>query len=275
MSEEINTQLQVLEAALFTSDEPLSVDKLSQLFEKSERPNTQEIRALLAQVQEAYTDRAVELIEVGSGYRFQAKADYADALKRLWEKKPPRYSRALMETLALIAYRQPITRGEIEDVRGVVVSSHTIKTLMERDWIKIAGHRDVPGKPALFATTKAFLDYFNLKKLSDLPALSELVDFESLEKQLGLQLPSADNQKAQDSTEESGAMSEVCVEKTTAVQAEMSHEVGALQDEATREIYATQEEESQGMEAHHELEASSEALEDQEAKEPLPEVQTA
>lgn len=179
----------IIEAALFTADEPLSAEKLANLFEEGNRPSLGEVRAALASLQMNYAERGVELLEVASGYRFQAKAECAEFIKRMWEKKPPRYSRALMETLALIAYRQPITRGEIEDVRGVTVSSQTMKTLMEREWVKIAGHRDVPGKPALYATTRGFLDYFNLKNLSDLPALAELVDFESLEKQLGLQLP--------------------------------------------------------------------------------------
>ncbi|EKD77921.1 MAG: segregation and condensation protein [uncultured bacterium] len=141
----------------------------------------------MANLQSTYQDRGVELVEVASGYRFQAKSDSAPFIQRLDERKALRYSRAFLETLALIAYRQPITRGEIEDVRGVAVNPNIIRTLMERDWIKIAGYRDVPGKPALFATTKTFLDHFNLKKISELPPLSELVDYEALEKQLGLQ----------------------------------------------------------------------------------------
>lgn len=204
MNENNQKDSRILEAALFTADEPLSVDKLAQLFPQEMGLDNNSIRTMIADLQAAYADHAVELVEVASGYRFQAKAEYAESLKRLWDKRPARYSRALMETLALIAYRQPITRGEIEDVRGVVVSSQTMKTLMERDWIKIVGSKDVPGKPALFGTTRAFLDYFNLKKLSDLPPLSELVDFESLEKQLGLQFPSENASSA----DESDAMSE-------------------------------------------------------------------
>ena len=151
------------------------------------RPSWGEIRTWIAGLQHFYQDRGVELVEVASGFRFQAKTNTAEFLKRLWEKKPARYSRAFMETLALIAYRQPITRGEIEDVRGVSVNPQIVRTLLDRNWIKIAGYRDVPGKPALLATTKEFLDYFNLKNLNQLPPLSELVDFELLEKQLGLQ----------------------------------------------------------------------------------------
>ncbi|OGT26640.1 MAG: SMC-Scp complex subunit ScpB [Gammaproteobacteria bacterium RIFCSPLOWO2_02_FULL_42_14] len=177
----------IIEAALFASAEPLSADKLSQLFPEESRPSLGEIRSHVANLQSTYQDRGVELVEVASGYRFQAKSDSAPFIQRLDERKALRYSRAFLETLALIAYRQPITRGEIEDVRGVAVNPNIIRTLMERDWIKIAGYRDVPGKPALFATTKTFLDHFNLKKISELPPLSELVDFEALEKQLGLQ----------------------------------------------------------------------------------------
>jgi len=199
----------ILEAALFTADEPLSEDKLAQLFEEQNRPSLGDIRTQLAALQADYAERGVELVHVASGYRFQAKSNHADFIKRLREKKPPRYSRALMETLALIAYRQPITRAEIEDVRGVAVSSQAIKALMEREWIKIAGFRDVPGKPALYATTKAFLDYFNLKKLSDLPPLSELVDFEALEKQLGLS--DGKEQQTEDSHSEEKELAEETV----------------------------------------------------------------
>src|SRR3990167_6893184 len=184
-----NTDALILEAALFAAAEPLPVDKLSQLFPEENRPSLGEIRGWISNLKTAYEDRAVELVEVASGYRFQVKNDFSPFIQRLEERKPARYTRAFLETLALIAYRQPVTRGEIEDVRGVAVNPNIIKTLLEREWIKIAGYRDVPGKPALFATTKIFLDYFNLKNVSQLPPLSELVDFESLEKQLGLQLP--------------------------------------------------------------------------------------
>lgn len=179
----------ILEAALFAAAEPLSADKLCQLFPEDNRPSLGEIRQWIFRLKTTYEDRGVELVEVASGYRFQVKTEYVEFIQRLEERKPPRYSRSFLETLALIAYRQPITRGEIEDVRGVTVNPNVIKTLLEREWIKIAGYRDVPGKPALFATTKTFLDYFNLKSVSDLPPLAELVDFEALEKQLGLQLP--------------------------------------------------------------------------------------
>lgn len=178
----------IIEAALFAAAEPLPADKLSQLFPEDHRPSLGEIRGFLSDLQDFYQARGVELVEVASGYRFQVRNSYAEFIQRLEERKPTKYTRTFLETLALIAYRQPVTRGEIEDVRGVAVNPAIIKTLLEREWIKIAGYRDVPGKPALFATTKIFLDYFNLKSISDLPPLSELIDFETLEKQLGLQL---------------------------------------------------------------------------------------
>lgn len=178
----------IIESAIFAAGEPLSVEKLLQLFSEEEGISSQEIREILKALTETYQNRGIELVEVSSGFRFQAKSEYATWLQRLWEKKPPRYSRALLETLALIVYRQPITRGEIEEVRGVAVNTNIIKTLLERNWIKIVGYKDVPGKPVLYGSTKAFLDYFNLKKLSDLPSLPDLVDLEALEKQLDMQM---------------------------------------------------------------------------------------
>lgn len=189
----------IIEAALFASAEPLSADRLQQLFDGRSRPSIADIKATITELTEDYQDRAVELQRVASGYRFQAKSRFASNLQRLWERKPPRYSRAFLETLALIAYRQPISRGEIEQVRGVAVSTDIMKKLLEREWVKIVGHREVPGKPAIYGTTKDFLDYFNLKKLSDLPPLQELVDFDQIEKQLSEQLPL----KPQKETEES------------------------------------------------------------------------
>ena len=171
----------IIEAALMTTQGTLSVSNFSSLFEKdAEQPDKSEIRDALAQLQEDYSERGIELKEVSSGYRFQVRSEYAEWVNRLFDEKPQRYSRALLETLAIIAYRQPITRGEIEDIRGVSISSSIVKTLQEREWIRVVGHRDVPGKPELLATTKNFLDYFNLKKLSDLPSLAEIKDFDKL-----------------------------------------------------------------------------------------------
>lgn len=174
----------LIEAALFSSQEPLDLDKIKRIIDDE----TIDVKALVTTLQEEYQERGVELVKVASGYRFQAKQAYAPGLRQLYEKNPPRYSRALLETLVLIAYRQPITRGEIEEIRGVAVNANIMKLLQERDWIKVVGQKDVPGKPALFATTKAFLDYFNLKSLSDLPPLDELVDLEKAERELAEQL---------------------------------------------------------------------------------------
>ncbi len=143
-------------------------------------PERQQIRDALESLEEDYADRGIELKKVASGYRLQAKSDVAKWVNRLWTERPPRYTRALLETLAIIAYRQPITRGEIESIRGVSVSSNVIKTLIEREWIKVAGHRDVPGRPAVFASTRHFLDYFNLNSLSELPTLAELRDLDAI-----------------------------------------------------------------------------------------------
>ena len=172
----------IIEAALMVANAPLSISRLQNLFVEGEelQPERQDIRAALEQLQLDYEGRGIEIVEVASGFRVQARNDYAEWINRLFDERPPRYSRALLETLAIIAYRQPITRAEIEDIRGVSVSSSIVKTLQEREWVKVVGHRDVPGKPALLATTKAFLDYFNLKKLSDLPALADIKDFDSI-----------------------------------------------------------------------------------------------
>lgn len=165
----------IIEAALMVADKPLGMDRLLSLFEKdSEAIDRDLIKPALEQLQQDYRDRGIELKEVANGYRVQVRSDYAEWINRLYDEKPPRYSRALLETLAIIAYRQPLTRAEIEDIRGVAVSSTIIKTLQEREWIRVVGHRDVPGKPELLATTREFLDYFNLKKLSDLPTLAEI-----------------------------------------------------------------------------------------------------
>lgn len=174
----------VLEAALAAAGEPLSLERLAALFEESERPDRDTLRAALAELAEDYQGRGLELSEVASGFRFQVPSILAPRLHRLWEERPGRYSRALLETLALIAYRQPITRAEIEEVRGVGVSTNIIRTLQERGWIKVLGHREVPGRPALFGTTRQFLDYFNLKSLSELPSLPALRDLDAVGRDL-------------------------------------------------------------------------------------------
>ena len=155
------------------SEQPLSVDQLMQLFEK-DIPERASVRSALKEIEEECAQRGYELRQVASGYRFQVKSDYGEWVSRLWKEKPPRYSRALLETLALVAYKQPITRGDIEEIRGVAVSTNIMRTLIEREWVRVVGHRDVPGHPALYATTRNFLDYFNLRSLDELPSLSEI-----------------------------------------------------------------------------------------------------
>lgn len=171
---------QIVEGALMAAGEPLSVQRLAQLFEEHERPGHDDIRTALQEVAERCADRGFELVEVASGWRFQVRQNLATWVARLWQERPARYSRALLETLSLIAYRQPITRGEIEEIRGVAVSSNIIKTLQEREWIRVVGHRDVPGRPAMYATTRQFLDYFNLKSLEQLPPLAEIRELDNL-----------------------------------------------------------------------------------------------
>jgi segregation and condensation protein B len=168
----------LLEAFLLASGKPQSLESLFELFEEGERPEPPVFKKALTILAKSCDGRAFELKEVASGYRLQIREKFAPWVGRLWEERPQRYSRAMLETMALIAYRQPITRGEIEDVRGVAVNSNIVKTLMEREWIRIVGYRDVPGKPAMFATTKAFLDHFNLKNLDDLPPLAQLRELE-------------------------------------------------------------------------------------------------
>jgi len=171
----------IVESALLTADEPLSLDKISNLFRKQDKPDKGTLKEIINNLEHEYEDRGIEIKEVATGFRIQVKKDIVDWLKPLWEEKSPRYSRALLETLALIAYRQPITRGEIEEVRGVALSSSIIRTLFDRSWIKSIGHKDVPGKPSLLGTTSDFLDYFNLKKLDDLPPLSDIKEINDLD----------------------------------------------------------------------------------------------
>lgn len=184
-----------IEAALLAAGRPMTVDALQNLFDQRSVPEKAQIRQAIASLQDDYEDRGITITEVASGFRVQVRTDMADLLQKLWEERSPRYSRALFETLALIAYRQPITRGEIEEIRGVSVSTNIVRSLMERDWIRILGHRDVPGRPAMFGTTKVFLDYFGLKKLDDLPPLADLSDWESLRVQLNLPAVTEDEEE--------------------------------------------------------------------------------
>jgi segregation and condensation protein B len=180
---------QIVEGALLAAGGPLTLDHLLGLFPDGERPSKDVLLDTLSSLERDYQDRGIELAQVAGGYRVQVRAETAPWVARLWEEKPARYSRALLETLALVAYRQPITRGEIEDIRGVAVSTNIVKTLTEREWIRVVGHRDVPGRPALYATTRKFLDYFGLRSLNELPTLAEIRDPEFLGDDLDLGEP--------------------------------------------------------------------------------------
>ncbi|KXO09825.1 SMC-Scp complex subunit ScpB [Marinobacter excellens] len=185
MNEEHLARVQAIaEAALLAAGKPLSLEQLRELFVEDERPSRQVMEHVLVQLDKACEGRGFELKKVASGYRLQVREELAPWVGRLFEEKPQRYSRALLETLALIAYRQPITRGEIEDIRGVTVSSNIIRTLLEREWVRVVGHRDVPGRPAMYATTRQFLDYFNLTGLDELPPLSEVRDLEEIGREI-------------------------------------------------------------------------------------------
>ena len=184
-----NELKKIIEAVIYAADEPMSLNRLMSLFPEEDHPGRDAIKTAISELQQEAAERSIELKEVGSGYRYQVRQDYAEWVSKLWEERPARYSRASLETLALIAYRQPVTRAEIEEVRGVSVSSQIIKAFIERDWVKIVGHRDVPGRPALYATTKGFLDYFNLKSLEELPSLAEIRDIDSINEKLELSMP--------------------------------------------------------------------------------------
>jgi segregation and condensation protein B len=176
----------VIEAALLAAGRPLSVEELVGVFDQRDGSTAAEVNTALAALRADYETRGLELVEVASGYRIQIRALVAEPVSRLWQERPAKYSRALLETLALVAYRQPITRGEIEQIRGVAVNPNIIKTMHERNWIRVVGHRDVPGKPELLGTTREFLDYFGLQKLDDLPTLAQLKELEDLRVQLAL-----------------------------------------------------------------------------------------
>ncbi|WP_286695703.1 SMC-Scp complex subunit ScpB, partial [Spongiibacter sp. UBA1325] len=202
-------QLQrILEGALMAAGKPLTLAQLAELFDEQQRPAANEIRDALAQIERDCEGRGYELKVVASGYRFQVREEFAPWVGRLWDEKPQRYSRALLETLALIAYRQPITRGDIEEIRGVAVSSHIVKTLLEREWVRVVGHKDVPGRPAMYATTRQFLDYFNLSNLDELPSLAEIADLDSLNSELQFDKDNLAEASAESNTAEAEAEAE-------------------------------------------------------------------
>tara|TARA_B110000971_G_scaffold18296_1_gene16813 strand:- start:12838 stop:13794 length:957 start_codon:yes stop_codon:yes gene_type:complete len=176
---------QILEGAILAADKPLNLDNLTSLFGE-QAPDRNLIKEALAEIESDCEGRGFELKKVASGYRFQVRSEYGDYVDRLWEERAPRYTRAFLETLALIAYKQPITRGDIEEIRGVTVSTNIMRSLMEREWVRVVGHRDVPGRPAIYATTKTFLDYFDLSSLDELPTLSEIKDLDKMNEELDL-----------------------------------------------------------------------------------------
>jgi len=246
----------ILEAVLLAADKPMSVQNIDAIFNGDEdRPTRDDIRQALHELAEEYVDRGFELKQVATGFRIQVKQDYAEWVGRLWEEKPARYTRALLETMSLIAYRQPITRGEIEEVRGVSVSSNIIRTLQEREWIKVLGHKDVPGKPALYGTSREFLDYFNLKSLDDLPTLAEIKDLDKAYPELALvdhhaEVPNTEGDsesKSEDVTDdlvdandneeiETDEISEVVEVSNSDVADEVESEEAALEDTETEDI---------------------------------------
>ena len=213
----------VIEAALMSAGKPLTLEHLAALFDEDARPDKPTLKQAMVDLGEQCEGRGFELKEVASGWRFQVRQELAPWVGRLWDEKPQRYTRALLETLALIAYRQPITRGEIEDIRGVSVSTNIIRTLQERDWVRVVGHRDVPGRPAMYATTRQFLDYFNLQNLDELPPLAELRDLDAIARKLEggagddaqSELQLADEEQASDSEEQDVTAEETTQDKVT------------------------------------------------------------
>ena len=185
---ELTELKRIIEGAILASESPLTIDNLESLF-VVESPTRSEIRDAIAEIEADCESRGFELKKVATGYRFQVKEKYSEWVSRLWEERAPRYTRALLETLALIAYKQPITRGDIEEIRGVAVSTNIIRTLLEREWVRVVGHRDVPGRPAMYATTKHFLDYFNVASLEELPTLQEIKDIAAEEASLAIEEP--------------------------------------------------------------------------------------
>lgn len=239
---------QIIEAAIMVAGRPLSKNDLLKLFDETEQPSAADMQNAIQTLQERYQASGVELREVASGFQFQAKTEYSAWLTRLWEERPTRYSRAFLETLALIAYRQPITRAEIEEIRGVTVSTNIIKTLSEREWIRVIGYKDVPGKPAIYGTTKTFLDDFNLKALDQLPTLAEIKDLETQVAKLQVQLELAHTEEAQENTatEATEVQHEESSTETTLSAEDISEEISSDSsvDEVSEDISADSSAES-------------------------------
>jgi len=199
----------IVESILLAAGRPLTLDQLLAMFDEKERPERADVREAIVALQADYADRGIDLVQVGGGYRIQVRESMQPWVARLWEEKPARYSRALLETLALIAYRQPITRGEIESVRGVAVSTNIMKTLLEREWVHVVGHRDVPGHPAMYGTTRQFLNYFGLKTIDGLPSLAELRDLNAIGEELQLNLAEIPGLGMESANDEAGEEAEI------------------------------------------------------------------
>ena len=255
--------VQILEGALMVAGEALSIQRLSQLFDEFDRPANTDVREALDEVGRRCEGRGYELVQVATGYRFQVRQNLSTWVGRLWQERPPRYSRALLETLSLIAYRQPITRGEIEEIRGVAVSTNIIKTLQERDWVRIVGHRDVPGRPAMYATTRQFLDYFNLKSLEELPPLAEIKDLENLSGDLPLEILEVEAAAANDEGSDAATAANDLAAGIAEAESEAEAPEGTL-DEPSLADQAT------GDASSEEDASVGEALTAEAAEEPLP-----
>jgi segregation and condensation protein B len=227
----------IIEGALLAAGKPMTIIQLEGLFQEDEaRPARDEIKAALEDITSDLKGRGFELLQVASGYRFQVCDDLAPWIGRLWEEKPQKYSRALLETLALIAYRQPITRGDIEEIRGVAVSSNIIRTLMDRDWVRVVGHREVPGRPAMYASTKFFLDYFNLKSLDQLPPLAEIQDLDNLTAELGLEVVEDDAADAVELVNDDEAVADSQKQPAPSANDETDSDKQGSKDDGSQEI---------------------------------------
>jgi len=228
MSNKVNKELKnIVEAALLVAGQPLTVERMLAMFPADSQPTKEELREVLKSIDDDCAERGVELKQIGKGWRIQTKQKYAEFVAKLLEERPPRYSRALLETLAIIAYRQPVTRGEIEDIRGVAVSTETIRTLVERGWIKQVGVREVPGRPALYGTTPAFLEHFNLTSLSDMPPLAELRSIE----EIGAELDQRMNQVVMPTTEQGGNGADPNADQVETTPAQAPAEIDAASEE--------------------------------------------
>ncbi|MBL4820087.1 MAG: SMC-Scp complex subunit ScpB [Gammaproteobacteria bacterium] len=279
MSDVDNKIKMIVEGLLLAAGKPLNLDVIAGVFSEDERPDKEELTEVLKSISDDCNDRGFELKEVASGYRFQVRQDLSEWIARLWEERPPRYSRALLETLALIAYRQPITRGDIEDIRGVGVSSYIIRTLLDREWVRVVGHKDVPGKPALFATTREFLDYFNLKSIQELPPLSEIRDLATGSDKFDVEDDLADMNVLELPELDSDVENDDIIGAYSADELPPEDEAVALAKKPLDEILGLAEEESededvQGSESTSETEETSVEAESKTAKESLPDDET-